>query len=134
MGIALQNKEYCMDMGYGTFFQLRKKIAHLYDENFGEIYELWVNGKCDNSTINRKIEELFQNKTFTDQDNYTLEFLFQSDCDGKISYKDCKRLLEVIGDYNDNIMYGYLYANHSFSYFKEMLKDCVTKRRNLYWR
>lgn len=133
MGICLKNKEYSMDMGYGSFYNLRKKIAHLYNEEFGNIYEQWVNGECDNSTINLKMEELFQNNTFIDQDSYTLNFLFQSDCEGKISYKDCKRLLEIIGDYTDNIQYGYVYANNSFSYFKEMLRNCYNKRRNLYW-
>ena len=36
-----------------------------------------------------------------------VDFCLQSDCEGSIRYGACKELLKVIGNYDDNICYGY---------------------------
>lgn len=133
MGVSLQNKDYCMDMGYITFFNLRKTIAYLYSPAFGDAYVDFVHNDISEDEMNSIIGNLFRENVFNEEDNTALDFLFKSDCEGKISYRDCRRLLKVIGEYTDNYMYGYVQSNHTFDYFKDMLKDCVLKRRNLYW-
>lgn len=133
MGICLKNKEYNMDMGYIAFGMLRQTIANLYDTQLGNLYKKLYESYSVNSrevainNINIYLES-------TDLDNDIIDFLFMSDCHGKISYKVCKKLYQIIKYYDNNIKYGYDWANNSFSYFKKMLNDCALKRRTLYWR
>lgn len=132
MGICLYNKEYEMDMGYFTFAQLRTIIAKLLNKEFGENYSLLR--KCiaeKDFKENDKIANSLIAKYNLDED--VVGFLYQSDCSGKITYKTCRKIYKLIKDYDDNFMYGYVHSNHSFSYFKEMIKNCADKRRMLFW-
>lgn len=68
----------------------------------------------------------------------TIKFLEQSDCDGKLSYKDCKELLSDINEMPDNgKYYGYLgrgkYESLTIPIFKMMLSIAYRYRCNLYW-
>ena len=68
----------------------------------------------------------------------TIKFLEQSDCDGKLSYKDCKELLSDINDMPDNgEYYGYLGRGKEESLtiplFKNMLAIAYRYRCNMYW-
>ena len=129
MGICLRNKDYQMDMGYGAFFRLRRTIANLYNKEFGSLYNTLLNCN-DYSTFESKVQTVI-NQYNLDED--IIDFLFQSDCEGKINYKTCRKILNICKDYETREMFGYVYSNHSFAYFKAMLKDCVINRRNLYW-
>ena len=134
MGINLHNKEYSMNMGYGHFYLLRMNIAKLYDKDFAKLYESVCRAFFDD-TRKKYIDEL--NQYIADhnlEEDDIVEFLFMSDGEGKISSKTCKKLYNIVKDYNDDYMYGYTYANNSFAYFKEMLYDCATKHRKLFWR
>ena len=132
MGICLRNKEYSMDMGYGSFGNLRKKIALLLNKDFGENYLLLSQCRTidDYSKNDDRANRLIKEHNL---DTDIIDFLYQPDNDGKISYKTCKKIYDVVKDYDDNCMYGYVHSNHSFSYFKDMLKNCYSKHRNLYW-
>ena len=64
------------------------------------------------------------------------DFLYQSDCDGKIRYGTCKEILKVIGNYDDSIIYGYAGREKpaKFKDFKEILQDCVDNKCFMIWR
>ena len=64
-----------------------------------------------------------------------VNFLLESDCDGKIRYGACKEILKVIGDYDDNICYGYAGRNDCamFRDFKAILQDCVDNKCDMVW-
>lgn len=68
----------------------------------------------------------------------TLSFLEKIDCDGKISYRECKQILKDIQDMPDEgRVYGYVGRGENtcltITKFKELLKDCVSHRCNLSW-
>lgn len=132
MGICLKNKEYQMDMGYLSFGFLRQTIATVYDDILGNLYERLYSSHSakDRDLVIDKINEYLN---FTNLDDDILEFLFSPDSEGKISYKVCRKLYKIVKSYDNNLRYGYVWANNSFSYFKEMLYNCASKRRNLYW-
>ena len=132
MGVTLYNKEYNMDMGMGSFYQLRRIVANFMNSEFGEHYSniLKCRTKNDFIAFDKKTEQLVK-KYNLDED--ILDFLFQSDCDGKINSKTCAKIYELVKNYETNMMFGYYYSNNSFTYFKSMLADCAKKRRNLYW-
>ena len=118
MGVNLYNKEYSMDMGYGSFLQLRNKIAELFNEEFAENYRKLphcsTNSEYDENC--EKANEIIEKYNLDDD---IIDFLYQSDCNGRVTYEACKKLYNIIKDYDDDYMYGYVHANHSFSYFKE---------------
>ena len=64
-----------------------------------------------------------------------IDFLYMSDCGGKISYKTCRKILNLIRDI-DYGNKGFRYAmlmNNDYGEFKEFLQECVSHRRNLRW-
>ena len=65
-----------------------------------------------------------------------VDFLLQSDVGGRIHYGACKNILKIIGDYDDNIMYGYAaWGEQSrFSRFRRILEDCVATKSDMIWR
>lgn len=132
MGINLHNKDYSMDMGYGQFYMLRMTIAKVFDKDFAVLYE----NVCRTifGPTQAEIDALNEYIANHNLDNDIVEFLFMPDSDGKISSKTCRHLYKLVKDYNDDYRYGYIGANNSFEYFKEMLHDCATKHRKLFWR
>ena len=62
-----------------------------------------------------------------------LDFLYAPDEDGKISYKTCRKIYELIKD----VDFGgkcFRYAAHvhnDYEEFKMFLKECVSHRRNM---
>lgn len=64
-----------------------------------------------------------------------VDFLLQSDCSGSIRFGACKQILKVIGDYDDDICYGYAGRKDCamFRDFKAILQDCVDTKSDLVW-
>lgn len=132
MGICLRNKEFEMDMGYGSFFNLRCTIANLLNKDFGNNYHNL--SRCIKKEDFEKNDEIANHFIeYYSLDTDIVDFLYAPDSEGKIDYKVCKKIYDIIKDYNDDYMYGYVHANHTFEYFKNMIHDCATRRRTLYW-
>ena len=130
-----------MDVGYFGFFKLRTKVAELVGSEVGEHYK-----KLDNILdIPSPEKNTLLNRTMTKRSDWLkarnfqskiADFLYQSDCDGKIRYGACKEILKVIGDYDDSIIYGYAGRENpaKFKDFKEILQDCVDNKCFMIWR
>lgn len=132
MGICLHNKDFEMDMGYGSFFNLRCVIAELLDSNFGENYSNLSRcySKADFDT-NDSIAQYWIETKQLDKD--IIDFLYQSDSEGKVYPKTCRKIYNLVKNYDTDHTYGYDQSNRSFSYFKEMIHDCAVNRRVLFW-
>lgn len=129
-----------MDMGYIGFDRLRTKVADLMGSDVGVHYrEL---NKIDNLPIeerrkaipeyNKKMQQLIESKAL---DEKVAEFLYQADDEGKVNHKVCKRILKVIGNYDDDIIYGYGGRENpgKFKDFKAILQDCVKNKCPMVW-
>ena len=111
MGLTLKNKfskEY--DIPYSKFAKLRDDIY------------VFLKQKTDQNPL----------------EEGTLLFLEMADCDGKLSYKDCKQILKDIQEMPDSgRLYGYVGRGSdnclTITKFKELLKDCASHRCNLSW-
>jgi hypothetical protein len=66
---------------------------------------------------------------------YILDFLYASDCEGKLSAKHCRRIYNVIKDYDDDVLYGYCGRPDcaKFKDFKAIVKDCVDHNIQMRW-
>ena len=136
MGVSISCKKTgkSIDMGYGGFFNLRKKVAELAGGPFAEHYaSLKTFGNEEYfEAFNRRTSEILEKKQ---ADIKIVDFCLQSDCDGKIHYGACKNILKAIGDYADNIAYGYFGRPDCamFKDFKEILEDCVKNKCDMIW-
>lgn len=135
MGVTLRNKYSSIDLGYGGFARLRETIAKLYSEEFATLYKDWTSRKIDDKEGNEKLEMFFVNGIFKEKDEVILDFLFASDCSGKMDLTGCRRLLNLIKDYDDDILYGYSGRPDcaKFKDFKELVESSVKMRTILRW-
>lgn len=143
MGLTIKCKKTGreMDVSYSGFFRLRKKVAELVSQEVGKHYQeldeiFRITSSEKESTLksyNDETERLVERKELPIK---IADFLYQSDCDGKIRYGACKQILKVIGDYDDSIIYGYAGRKNpaKFKDFKEILQDCVDNKCFMIWR
>ena len=141
MGVTLESKNFSIDMGYIGFNRLRTKVAHLVEKELGEHYEALDRDvpfmkeeerKQFFVGYNKKIAEIQEKFKIPDA---VLEFLYAPDSDGKITYGRCKKIYEVIKDYDDNIAYGYCGRSDCamFKDFKNIVKDCIENKCSMKW-
>lgn len=140
MGVTIQCKKTgdSIDMGYGGFLQLRRKVSDLCGEPWASHYRTLTDTPCygkdkawyeefDKNTIALIEERAISVKV--------VDFLLQSDAGGSIRYGACKTILKIIGDYDDDILYGYAGRPDCarFKDFKQLLTQCADNKCNLVW-
>lgn len=146
MGVTISCRKTgrSIDLGGGGFFNLRNKVSYLVGDPWASHY--------------RKLEDIFR-KAFSMSDEErrqaynafdaeterllaekkvsfkVVDFLLQPDCEGLIRYGACKELLKIIGDYDDNVLYGYIGRPDcaKFRDFKAILQDCADNKCDMIW-
>lgn len=148
MSVTLQCKKTGtgIDMGYGGFSRLRDKVAELAGEPFAShmkkldlqtCMRLQFASKEERDKFNADFDAETQRMIDAKQVSAKIvDFCLQPDCEGSIRYGACKEILKVIGDYDDNIAYGYAGRKDCamFKDFKVLLQECVDNRCMLVWR
>lgn len=140
MGVTLsakRNPSRSIDLGYFGFSRLRKTVSDLVGEPWKSHYDCLYHREVVTddflNAFDNKTEELIKSKKVSVK---VVDFLLQSDTNGAIHYGACKTLLKLIGNYDDDILYGY--AAHKncakFKDFKELLQECVEKKCDLIWQ
>lgn len=140
MGVTVESKNCSMDLGYFGFNNLRTKVAELTGKEIGVHYQKLTESV---SLFGKERVEFFKeyNKKISElEEKYKiphgiLDFLYASDCDGKLTYGKCKQIYKVIKDYDDDILYGYSGIKDCamFQDFKEIIKDCVDNKCAMEW-
>lgn len=139
MGVSITAKhsKYDFTMGYGAFFNLRKEIALALDEEFGKCYEGLI--KCwtlkDYEKNDNNAEYIINNKHL---DEDIIDFLYQPDQEGSVSYKTCKKIYDLIKDvdYSNKYFQYVTFRNpecSDYEAFKHFLKECYSYRRKMIW-
>ena len=142
--IYANGSAHSFDGGMGGFRSLRQNIAKAWDEEFGKHYETLAHcysdkdyERFDAETSRILSQDRFEDNGGKANDQDVLEFLFASDCEGKISHRTCKKIYDLIKDidFDGKI---FTYAGHSdgndYAKLKEFLCECYTHRRKLRWR
>lgn len=138
MGVVVTCKKTgdTIDMGYGGFLQLRRRVSDLCGEpwasHYRELTDNWSHPDGWEEAFNAKTQELLDQKCVSIK---VVDFLLQSDAGGAIRYGACKMILKVVGDYDDNILYGYAGRPDCarFKDFKRLLTQCVEHKCDLIW-
>ena len=142
MGLTISCKKTgrSIDMGYFGFANLRRRVAKLAGEPFASHYDgldhapfLGEARKTYFEEFDRRTEDLIRKKKVSVK---VASFCLQPDAGGRIGYGGCKALLKIIGDYDDNILYGYAGRKDCamFKDFKAILQDCVDHKCDMVWR
>ena len=142
MGVTIRCKKTgrSIDLGYGGFNQLRLKVFELCCEpwysHYNSLNDKILASSIDDSTFfeifDQKTGKMLKEKKISIK---IIDFCLQSDCKGSIRYGACKQILKVIGDYDDNICYGYVGRSDcaTFRDFKAILQDCVENKCDMVW-
>lgn len=139
MGITIKakNAKHTFDMGYGGFFNLRKNIALALDEEFGKQYSKLINCFNDKTYIKNVIisECIIKEKHLGKNYGDVLEFLYMSDVEGKIDYRTCRKILELLEKRISKLKRKtFTYVGYEdYERFIEFLKDCVRYHKNMRW-
>lgn len=115
MGITIHSKRHSCDMGFGGFGRFRNAVAEMVSEEFHQHYLALSSSEAMFSTGEERKAYFKKYDTATDEfierGVVTVEvanFLYQSDCDGKIDRKQAKQIYELIKECKDEIAYGYV--------------------------
>ena len=141
IGVTLQCKKTgrSIDLGYFGFANLRRKVAQLAGEPFASHYNGLFNaplmGKERTDYFNKfdaRTEQLIESKQVSSK---VASFCLQPDVGGRVGYGCCKELVKIIGDYDDDILYGYCGRPDcaKFADFKAILQDCADHKCDLIW-
>jgi hypothetical protein len=138
MGVTITatKSSYSFDMGCGGFFDLRQNIAHILNEELGEVYETLIH--CHSREAfeehDRRAGRVI---TKYDLDRYSgvLDFLYSSDCGGSANYKVCKQIYDLIKDvdFGDKCFRYAMRAHNDYEEFKAFLMECYSHRRSMRW-
>lgn len=138
MGVTIQSDNYAIDLGYGGFNRLRTKVAEL--AGIYEHYKKLDTAMSLTGAEQKKFFEEYDQKTAEIQkerniSDGVMEFLYKPDCNGSVSFEACRQILDVIKDYDDNILYGYTGRPDcaKFKDFKNIVEDCIKKQCCMEW-
>lgn len=135
MGVTIGTKSMSIDMGYAGFARLRTDVAGLICPELKELYKTLPGasfGEKELQEYNKKLGVLQEKNNIPDD---ALDFLYQSDCSGRITSACSKIILDYIGEYDSDIRYGYVGLKDcaTFRDFKEILQCSVKTGSDVTW-
>jgi hypothetical protein len=108
---------------YGGFTRLKIKIAFAFNEKLGKLYEKFMK-----EALRGEVSDSEEIKEYNRLCNNDLDILlWHSDCDGKLNYKECKKIYNVIKTYQ------IVEFQEELDKFKNLLEFCIKHRCNLYF-
>ena len=140
MGLTIRARykpKKTIDLGYDGFARLRLQVAALagdpWDSHYRKLFEpapmrdskaLEAFDKETDNLLNRKVVP-----------RSLVDFCTQPDTNGIVHYGACRQLLGIIGNYTDDVDYGYPGRPDcaTFQDFKDILEDCVDRHCDLIW-
>lgn len=142
MGVCITatNSSIEFKTSYGMFHRLRCNIAKAIDEEFAVLYHKATAFvyEADGIEAERELNNyLTKNYDYISHVDEVLNFLFQSDVEGKVNYKTCRKILELIDHINfENENFQYVSnrtSENDYEVFKKFLKECIKYHRDMRW-
>lgn len=114
MGITISSARHSCDMSYSGFGRFRNAVAEKINNEFYKHY-LKLSSAEAMFSFGKAREEYFKKydaktEEFIKKNIVTIEvynFLYQSDCEGKIDRKQAKQIYKLIKECDNNISFGY---------------------------
>ena len=129
-GLSWDESFHCGYLTYGNF--LRNLAYAAYGEKMGRMFEEVV-------YLGLRVLTEEEEKYWDDHcDNDIDLFLFHTDCDGKFSPKECRRIYNAIKDIRMPYLHGCNYESiepyNMLEHWKKMFKHCADRRVNMYFK
>jgi len=128
MGLTISAKglpyDKTYDCGYITFLVFRKELAKAFNAEFGSLYERWCS--LTDTVSKEEIARIEELGTLGIK-----EFLFHSDCDGKLTPDECRRIYKEIKDIKLDMVghnYGTMKQYNMLDQWKGIVKHCADRR------
>ena len=126
-----------LDGGYSMLFKIRKIVAKAYDTEFGILYakflDNWIDMEDRSQTV-QQLNDLLSDSRFKEEDHDILDFLFEDDEQGQISYKTCYKIYNLIKDDTGHYQLRYaFYSKNDWEDFKNLLLGCYSHKASLRW-
>lgn len=135
MGLTIRSNgsDKEVTVGYISFGLLRQKVASFLDEDYGNEYKkvysaeaqlLWKDE--DWKELNDRLKAIIKSKGL---DEDIVDFIYENDTSGKVGYKTCKKLYDLLE--GKDIGIGRFSGQEDD--FRQLLLDCYSHRANLLW-
>ena len=139
MGITIYSRNISHDLGAGGFFRLRKTIAMLCPDEIRDHYMRLADGYYDLmhdgfEEYDKETEQIYQK--YRKAYGKVIDFLYAPDTGARLSYGTAGQLLKLIGDYDNDVIYGYAgWGDRAmrFHHFKEILQDAYATKTRWGW-
>lgn len=100
MGICLTSNYKgapALDGSSFMLFKIRNRIAKAWDKEFGEHYATLLDAFRFNTleAFDKRTTEILEHPRFSN-DADVAEFMFMSDTEGKVNYRTCKKLANLL--------------------------------------
>lgn len=120
------------DCEYITFGHFQMALAKAYNAEFGELYEKWYKSGLGIAKFTEA-----DGKRWNEICNDDLDiFLGHSDCDGKFTPQECKKIYEAIKDLKIDMQghnYGVMEPYNMLEQWKRIFQHCYKRKVNLYF-
>ena len=121
-------------------FKIRSRLAKVWDQEFGEHYSNLLDAFRNNTleAFDRRTTVILEAPRFA-SDADIADFMFMSDCEGKVNYKTCKKLamlLKILLETEDLSQVTLRYAAYSQNDWQDLLalfQGCYSHRAALRW-
>ena len=143
MGVTIWNKNRSVECGYAGFINLKQTVADLTSPEIGAFYRKLFNAAPSCVLERAEFFEQYGEELKALNDRLKkepkklriLDFLYQSDCDGKVDVWTCRAIWDVVKDYDDDYCYGYAERPDCmmWSDFKQIVQDCIETKTPLRW-
>lgn len=140
MGLTIYAKgmKETYNAGYGGYFYFRIEVAKAFDIEYGNIIEEWMKSmKPLTQEMCDKLEEIITKKGLVEQEEGIWCFISHSDCDGKFSPKECRKIYYAIKDLKCDVTSTNYEREKEYNVlerFKSMFYHCYKRRVNMYYR
>lgn len=136
MGLSIKCKKTGTTyyLGYVGIFQLRSKVAELFDKELGYLYKDTYSKIGDERKEALSAICLYANK-YKPVSLKVWKFLFLPDTGAEITYGCCKEIYDGINGKCDDFVIGYAGQKNPFTWkqFVELLKECYDNKSKLIW-
>lgn len=139
MGITLGTNRTDLSMGYGSFSRFRREVARAFSEDFGNAYSNYLDNSMKTFITGTEEELKELDKDFNDYlktvniDDDVVDFLFQTDCGGKVSCKTAKKIRDLCRQSKSNQYFGYANGQMNMLEIAEIFDDAVKHRCQVRW-
>lgn len=139
MGVFIGTKRCNIAMGYGSFSNFRIEVAKAFSEDFGEQYKDYLNKACKElfcgteENIKRLDKDFSAYLKTVDISDDIVNFLFQTDCGGKINCKTARKIRDLCNKSKCEYKFGYDSDKRTIKEIAEIFDDAVKHRCNVKW-